>query len=393
MVFSMARNTLKLPCALKNGAVVAIERAKSHEKGLVCPGCYQEVVVRRGEKRIPHFAHKAGTTCTTGYQTALHMLAKEIIANEKRFRIPDLSEKYGMDGYHTVLVLGREVLFSHPLVITLNLSEGTVITEQKLFDRIPDILIEYKGQKLIVEIYVTHKVTEDKIADFQKQEISIIEIDLSKQGMLSEEQLRELLCDSTEHKTWLYNRKLEWISNKIDFWEGSNSDDKYVIHTPKKIFSIGTMIDENVIFKLYKKMGKKEPQRLLDCPRKIHYSKNSFHALKEECDACPYFIGYFNSLNPNNSENNTQIGILCQKQYVYQGHTLDDFIRWLQEFSNEEAIRICRSGGIWPYPETWKSIIKGKALSFISELIDPIDSTTVDSIVEAVAFESYRIFL
>ena len=264
-----------------------------------------------------------------------------------------------------------------------------VTIEQKLFDRIPDILIEYKSHKLIVEIYVTHKVTEDKIADFQKQEISIIEIDLSKQGMLSEEQLRELLCDSTEHKTWLYNRKLEWISNKIDFWEGSNSDDKYVIHTPKKIFSIGTMIDENVIFKYYKKMGKKkEPQRLLDCPRKIHYSKNSFHALKEDCDACPYFIGYFNSLNPNNSENNTQIGILCQKQDVYQRHTLDDFKRWLERFSNEEAIRIRNMGGVRIYSDTWKSMIRRKAESFIPELVVPIDYTMVDLIVEAIANDS-----
>jgi len=173
---------------------MTIEKAKPREKGYVCPGCQNEVIVRKGKKRKPHFAHKAGATCITGYQTSLHLLAKGIILQEKRFRIPDLTEKFAVDGCYTVLVSNNKVLLSFPLAKTLDLSEATIKSEQRLFDRIPDILIEYQKQQLIVEIYVTHKVPEDKIADIKKIGISAIEIDLSKQDMPSEDEQTRQLC-------------------------------------------------------------------------------------------------------------------------------------------------------------------------------------------------------
>ncbi|AEV28695.1 competence protein [Sphaerochaeta pleomorpha str. Grapes] len=369
----MTRNNLKLPCALKNGIVIPIERAKPHEKGYVCPGCYSEVIVKKGEKRIAHFAHKAGVTCTTGYQTAMHLLAKELILREKRFRLPDLSEKYAVDGCFTVFVSNRKVLLSLPLAKTLDLSDASVVTECKLFDMIPDIVIDYKGQRLIVEIFVTHKVSAEKVANYQSQKISIIEIDLSKQKILSEDDLKKLLCDSTEHKIWLYNRKKDLLASKMDLWNRNTGNDKFVIYTYKNVFKNGQEIDGNIIFKPNITTDG-NVTKIADCPRKIHYSKNSFFALKEECKKCPFYIGYYESPDFDNLRDVPEKGILCQKQPCYQKPSVEDLKQWLLEYAREEA-RIVqkRPYKFQPDSNKWTSMIEVKAASFIPELNESID--------------------
>lgn len=396
----MAKNNLKLPCALKDGMVIPIEKAESGEKGYVCPGCNEEVIVRKGEKRRPHFAHKAGSTCETGYQTAIHLLAKEIISREKRFRIPDLSEKYAVDGRSTVLVSNRKVMFCLPLAQTLDLSDAIIKTEKKLLDRIPDILIEYKGRNLIVEIFVTHKVTKDKIDDFRDQKISIIEIDLSKQQILSENDLKNLLCDSTEHKAWLYNRKLTWVSNKIHSWEDGPKSDKFILFAPNEIFNNMKEIDESIIFKP-KTQSEENSTTIPDCPRKIHYSQDTFFATEKECNACPYFLASYESAYANAYGGKNGKGILCKEQSEYQKHSLDDFAQWLQEYAKEEAyMQKKKRFQAQPDYRRWEGLLAEKAKTFIPHLIELKNykefcfigrSITNQTYVEY--FESWRLYL
>ena len=80
---------IKLPCGIdKNGNIVKIEDAiKGLACGCFCPGCKQPLIAKKGEKNAFHFAHKSQSfTCEHGYQSALHLLAKELF-NEIEYLI------------------------------------------------------------------------------------------------------------------------------------------------------------------------------------------------------------------------------------------------------------------------------------------------------------------
>ena len=65
--------------AMKNGVATYIEDVESGLKcGCTCPSCGEPLVAKKGTKRMHHFAHHAGENCEYGYETSLHLAAKEI---------------------------------------------------------------------------------------------------------------------------------------------------------------------------------------------------------------------------------------------------------------------------------------------------------------------------
>ena len=77
--------------ALSNGKLVSVEDVPAGLKcDCFCPACGEQLVAKKGQKMTHHFAHKAGTNCAFGYQTSLHLLAKDILANARRMVIPEL---------------------------------------------------------------------------------------------------------------------------------------------------------------------------------------------------------------------------------------------------------------------------------------------------------------
>ena len=53
-----------------------------------CPECGALLIARKGKKNQHHFAHANGADCEGARMTALHMLAQQIIQEEKRIRKP-----------------------------------------------------------------------------------------------------------------------------------------------------------------------------------------------------------------------------------------------------------------------------------------------------------------
>ena len=77
--------------AISNGKLVSVEDVPAGLKcDCFCPACGEQLVAKKGQKMTHHFAHKAGTNCAFGYQTSLHLLAKDILANARRMVIPEL---------------------------------------------------------------------------------------------------------------------------------------------------------------------------------------------------------------------------------------------------------------------------------------------------------------
>ncbi|MGY2488224.1 competence protein CoiA family protein [Cupriavidus sp. CP313] len=76
----------KLPFALDaSGEIVSV---RDFASGLacqcICPGCGARMVAKQGDAQVWHFAHHRAENCTAGYESALHMAVKWILAEVRR---------------------------------------------------------------------------------------------------------------------------------------------------------------------------------------------------------------------------------------------------------------------------------------------------------------------
>lgn len=170
-----------LPFANYKGRMVSPAEIEKHCDGLICPECGQPLIVRKGDVRIHHFAHKSGGGISCG-ETAVHLMAKQIIAESSYIVIP-------------------------PVFINQTMSRIKILEahqELRIENYIPDILLKLENNDLLaIEIFVNHKTEEDKIKFYRDKRILALEIDLSKQSITSEEDLKKILLDGLSLKYWL----------------------------------------------------------------------------------------------------------------------------------------------------------------------------------------------
>ncbi|MBD5160052.1 MAG: hypothetical protein HDT23_07425, partial [Ruminococcus sp.] len=181
--------------ALKDNVLTCISDVESGLKcGCICPQCKSVLVAHKGNKNIHHFKHYNSQECEKGYQTSLHMLAKEIISNEKSFLIPPVSYSFNRNNKFIDIP-------------EMKISIDKVELETKTGDIIPDIILYSGTQILLVEIYVTHKIDEEKRNKIESLGLSTIEIDLSHiDKKISYENLRDILINSCSEKQWIFNK-------------------------------------------------------------------------------------------------------------------------------------------------------------------------------------------
>ena len=130
----MARQT-KLIYALKDGEITSIADVESGLKcGCVCPACGEPLVAKKGSKVMHHFAHHAGTNCEYGYQTSLHLAAKDILSKAKKMVIPRVS--------FTFPGTNKSELISGEKEIPID----SVELEKRFDDIIPDIVVYSRGK-------------------------------------------------------------------------------------------------------------------------------------------------------------------------------------------------------------------------------------------------------
>lgn len=192
----MAKKQLNLTVAIKNGVTIKIEDVESGLKcGCVCPACGEPLVAKKGKKMMHHFSHHAGHNCEYGYESSLHLAAKEILLQTKRLVLPAVYVSFP-DSYK------EDELVCPSKEIQVNKVE----LERRFGDVIPDIVVYAGGKQLFVEIYVTHRIDDEKLAKLKQADISTIEIDLSKKtSITSVAELEALLLGESEAKKWKYN--------------------------------------------------------------------------------------------------------------------------------------------------------------------------------------------
>lgn len=68
------------PYALRNNSIVSISDVESGLKcGCVCPACGERLIAKKGKIMMHHFAYYSGENGAYGYESSLHLAAKDII--------------------------------------------------------------------------------------------------------------------------------------------------------------------------------------------------------------------------------------------------------------------------------------------------------------------------
>ncbi len=229
---------LKLPYGLRDGQLWHISQvATGLACGCKCPGCGALLVARNaaGNVKVAHFAHYQALECTTGLQTAIHLAAKDIIAQHRQLCLPGMSgylpftpafwasfsfdaQPYADELYDALGFTGTEYISSsyeadsyyHFPARLVALDE--VVLEKRTGNIIPDIMVRTGTKWLLVEVAVTHFVDAEKRAKIRAMGLPAIEIDLSKiRRDIDRSDLEELIIRGEQHKQWLNNPELRRV--------------------------------------------------------------------------------------------------------------------------------------------------------------------------------------
>lgn len=153
------------------GKSVYIDDVPTGKKcGCFCAECHGALIAKQGNIKAHHFAHASGNDSIKCSQTALHLLAKEIIAEEKR--IPAF-----VDG--TIAFVAVD----------------SVEQEKNLGDIKPDLYAEYNGKPIAIEIFVSHAIDDEKFTKIQHHRLTTFEINLSELIFETREEVKQAIYD------------------------------------------------------------------------------------------------------------------------------------------------------------------------------------------------------
>jgi hypothetical protein len=153
-----------------------------------CPKCNRRLIARQGDVLVHHFAHEADAGCKGAFESMVHKLAKQVIADAGAVVVPPLVAQHG--DHRQLVSPARKLL----------LTEVRLEAWQKGFR--PDVIARYGDRELAIEIYVTHRCPPEKLAMVQLRGLPTLEIDLSARDVGDDfaEQVIE-----RANRRWLFN--------------------------------------------------------------------------------------------------------------------------------------------------------------------------------------------
>ncbi len=128
-----------------------------------CPNCHAKMILKRGQIRQWHFAHK---TNKCSYDSYLHSIAKKMIAdwfNNNEHITLKLNCENKCRKYEKCKIYNKDIC-SIPIKKTFDLKKyyKKCILEHKYNGFVADIYCEHKSAPIFIEIYVTHECSLEK---------------------------------------------------------------------------------------------------------------------------------------------------------------------------------------------------------------------------------------
>ena len=202
-----------IPYGLKNGQLVHIDDVERGDKcGCTCPNCNGLLRANKGEKKMHYFSHQNKENCVGAYESAVHLLAKEVFRKHKTLSLPEfeLNIEYIKDekvrnlmqinNTKSILNIPQQNDIKYKDVLTEKFIENTNIK--------PDATaIDENGSVLYVEFFKTHAVDEDKKLKLLDLNVNCVEVNLnyfhfSQTKEEDESNMLECLNDTECHK-WI----------------------------------------------------------------------------------------------------------------------------------------------------------------------------------------------
>lgn len=174
----------KVPFGLRDGRMWAVRDVEAGIAcGCVCPACGHRLVAKakNSKCRKPHFAHYKDAECRAGFESSIHRMAKQLIAEQLALTLPAWDGEHGMPNPSVLIddsgmmLQGRRVEWPAQRKSLTN-----VRLEESQGDYIPDVIAEDDEGVILIEIRVTHAVDEIKRRRIQSEGKRLIEIDLSR---------------------------------------------------------------------------------------------------------------------------------------------------------------------------------------------------------------------
>lgn len=318
----------KLQWGLKNGKTYYIDEVESGlDCNCVCPNCGRRLIAKnnkfvngRERKMIIHFAHYnpegVEIKCHSGFETGIHLAAKEIIETNTEIALPALKSD--------IKYLGEATISESK---TIHYEE--VFLEKQIEDIRPDVIIKINDKELIIEVAVTHPVDKKKKNKIKEIGISAFEITLKPdEGKPYDRKtlISEVLYNEKNRK-WVYNARKKELkkkyikdnSDKIEKKEEEEEERKgkekqkkeYLanvqVQREKHVSENSAIATKNLdysknreyLFDLnHKEIIKEQPQNkeywfVENCPKKIISSTLYTQAnIVNECEKCDRFKGY-----------------------------------------------------------------------------------------------------
>jgi gas vesicle protein len=211
---------------LADGQEISVAEATSGANGYFCLGCGYELMARKGEVNTPHFAHvptgtDAERSCDYSSETYRHELAKKLLQRLMQVRVPAVyaARPVGYRGRLPQLAEARDVMATrvldernvyvdeHGEVCFAKRYRNEPFDEQQgrrlLLGRPDIVFLDKQGAPLLlIEIYATHKVSEEKLTRLRLLGVDAIEIFIPRH---CDPAAIEHLFSTTTHTHWLYN--------------------------------------------------------------------------------------------------------------------------------------------------------------------------------------------
>ena len=207
------KSKVQLEYGLRGDKVIFVSELTDLERGkacnCICPVCRKQLVAKLGSHNQWHFAHD-GAECNlvAAQQTALHMLAKEIIESSKKLRFPGISIKKDdycndIEDYRVQAKIPQTIEYKKASVVNCD----SVLLQKKISSIVPDIMVTAKGRSCLIEVAVTHFIDEEKERKIKEIGLPLFEIDLSNlyNSEFSREELAKEVLFNPSNRMWIFN--------------------------------------------------------------------------------------------------------------------------------------------------------------------------------------------
>lgn len=163
-----------------NGHIVDVKDVVSGKAcNCTCIGCQGAVWAMKGPIKAHYFAHEPNSieqnSCAWKPETEIHILAKEVLATDRQLLLP----------IGTINPIHKNIVFDE---MVCEVYEGRVI---------PDVIGFIDGEKVLIEVAVTHFCGREKIKELKMVNATCVELDLSlfrvKGEIISKEEIRDYL--------------------------------------------------------------------------------------------------------------------------------------------------------------------------------------------------------